>query len=81
MSTTVDRLFEEAKTTPKELAAEIGMDAQRLEAIYWGRWLPSPSERKQIAQAFGRQVDEIDWGHTMSPRNVRYHRFGLSEDF
>jgi hypothetical protein len=26
-------------------------------------------------------VDQISWGHTMNPRNVRYHRFGLKEDF
>ena len=33
------------------------------------------------AVALGVSVETISWGHTMNPRNVRYHRFGLKEDF
>ena len=25
----------------------------------------------------GLTPDDVIWGHTMDPRNVRYHRFGL----
>ncbi len=81
MSKTVDKLFEQANVTVKEVAAKIGLDPQRVQAICRGRWLASPQERQLIADVFDVSVDEIDWGHTMSPRNVRYHRFGLQEDF
>jgi len=37
--------------------------------------------REKLAAALGLPVTEISWGHTMSPRNVRYGRFGLKEDF
>jgi hypothetical protein len=50
-------------------------------AIVDGRWLASPAERAAIAAALGVAVETISWGHTMNPRNVRYHRFGLKEDF
>ena len=79
MSITVDQLFEQAKVTPADVAKRTGMEIKRVEAIFWGRWLPSPKERQLIADAFEVRVDEIDWGHTMSPRNVRYHRFGLPD--
>jgi hypothetical protein len=54
---------------------------ERVEAIAVGRWTPSPEERRRIAEAFGVSVEEISWGHTMDPRNIRYHRFGLKENF
>jgi hypothetical protein len=50
-------------------------------AIADGRWTPSPDERSRIAAAFGVQVSDVSWGHSMNPRNIRYHRFGLPEDF
>jgi len=81
MGITVDQLFERANVSPKDVAKKTGMDAGRVMAICGGRWMPSPKERQLIADALEVRVDAIDWGHTMSPRNVRYHRFGLSEDF
>ena len=53
----------------------------RDQAIAVGRWTPSPQERQRIAAAFGVSIDEISWGHNMDPRNIRYHRFGLKENF
>jgi hypothetical protein len=78
---TVDLLLEEQTLSVEELAERCGLDAQRVLAIVDGRWLASPAERTAIAAALGAAVDQISWGHTMNPRNVRYHRFGLKEDF
>jgi hypothetical protein len=78
---TVDVLLEELNLSIEELAEKSGILADRTLAIVDGRWLASPAERAAIAGALGMPVDGISWGHTMNPRNVRYHRFGLREDF
>ena len=78
---TIDLLFEESGTTIDDIAERAGMAPQRVEAIALGRWTPSPAERHKMAAAFDVDVDSISWGHTMDPRNVRYRRFGLKEDF
>lgn len=77
----VDQALEAANVSLDELVERTGLPRERVEAIVSGRWLPSPAERQAIAQVLGCPVGEISWGHTMSPRNVRYHRFGLPEDF
>jgi transcriptional regulator with XRE-family HTH domain len=78
---TVDLLLEERGLDLEELARLAGIERARVEAIVDGRWTPSPAQRERIAAALGVSVTEISWGHTMNPRNVRYHRFGLKEDF
>ena len=78
---TVDVLLEDRKLSIEELADACGLEPERVLAIVDGRWLASPAERERIAAALGVPPSEISWGHTMSPRNVRYHRFGLKEDF
>lgn len=78
---TVEHLLEQTGLTIEELAARAGMEAERTLAIADGRWTPSPAERERLAAALGLQVNEISWGHTMNPRNVRYRRFGLKENF
>jgi hypothetical protein len=78
---TLDVLVEELGMPLDDLAARCGMEPERVAAIADGRWLPSPAERQRVADALGVSVAEISWGHTMNPRNVRYHRFGLKEDF
>ncbi len=78
---TVEALLETADLALDELAAKAGLPFERALAIADGRWTPTPTEREKIAAAFGVPVGEISWGHTMNPRNVRYHRFGLKEDF
>jgi transcriptional regulator with XRE-family HTH domain len=78
---TVDMLFEEAGCVVEDIAERTGLPPGRVEAIAVGRWLPNPREREKIAAAFGVPVDEVSWGHTMDPRNVRYRRFGLKETF
>jgi hypothetical protein len=78
---TVEHLFELTGITINELAERAGLTLRRVEAIVTGCWTPSPQERGKIAAVFGVPVAEVSWGHTMSPRNIRYHRFGLKEDF
>ena len=78
---TIDLLFEESGLTIDEIAARAQLSIERMEAIAVGRWTPGPDDRRRIAAAFGISVDEISWGHTMDPRNIRYHRFGLKENF
>jgi len=78
---TVDVLVEEAQLSVEQLAERAELAPSRMQAIVDGRWLPSPAERQKIAAALGSEVNSISWGHTMSPRVVRYHRFGLKEDF
>jgi hypothetical protein len=78
---TVDVLLEERNLSIEELAASCGLPPDRVLAIVDGRWLASPPERQRIAEALGMDAAHISWGHTINPRNVRYHRFGLKEDF
>jgi transcriptional regulator with XRE-family HTH domain len=78
---TIDHLIEVAGLSIQAIAERTGLPAARIEAIAEGRWTPGPGERERIASAFGITVDEISWGHSMNPRNIRYRRFGLKEDF
>ena len=78
---TVDVILEESGLWIEEIAERANLTEERVEAIALGRWTPSPDERRRIAHAFSISVDEVSWGHTMDPRNVRYRRFGLNEDF
>ena len=78
---TVDLLFERSGLTVEDVAERSALPAKRVEAIALGRWTPSPAEREKIAAVFNVPVDQVSWGHTMDPRNVRYRQFGLKEDF
>ncbi len=76
---TIDLLFEETGLTIEGVAERSRLPAERVEAIAMGRWTPSPAERLRLAEAFLVAVDDISWGHTMDPRNIRYRRLGLRE--
>ncbi len=78
---TIDLLFEECELTIDDVADRAGLPLARVEAIALGRWTPSPEERRRIAAAFGVALEEVSWGHSMDPRNIRYRRFGLKENF
>jgi len=78
---TVDLLFEETCLTVEDVAERSQLDAERVKAIALGRWTPSPQERSRIAKVFNVAVEDISWGHTLDPRNIRYRRFGMQEDF
>ena len=77
----IDLLFEQTGYSLEDVAHRAGLAVDRIEAIAVGRWTPSPEERKKVAAAFNVAVEEISWGHTMDPRNVRYRQYGLREDF
>ena len=78
---TIDLLFYESQLTIEDVADRARLSPERVEAIAVGRWTPSPAEREKIAAAFGVPIADVSWGHTMDPRNIRYHRFGLKENF
>jgi transcriptional regulator with XRE-family HTH domain len=78
---TVEHLFEETGLAIEEVSQRSGLPVERVAAIAEGRWTPSPQERERIAAAFGVPVAEVSWGHTMNPRNIRYQRHGLKENF
>ncbi len=79
MPKTIDILLEEQNLSLSKLAERARLSLDRTDAIVNGRWTPSPDERTRLAAALGLPVDQIVWGHTMSPRNVRYRRCGLPE--
>jgi hypothetical protein len=78
---TLDYLLEQSQTTVADLAKASGLEAPRVQAIVDGRWTPSPDERQAIATALGMPVEQVAFGHNMNARNIRFHRFGLKEDF
>lgn len=78
---TVEFMFEETGLTIEDIAERTDLPVDRVVAIVVGRWTPSPAERAKVAEAFNVSVDEVSWGHTMDPRNIRYRRFGMKEDF
>ncbi|MCA9261026.1 MAG: hypothetical protein KDA61_17545 [Planctomycetales bacterium] len=78
---TVDHILEKSGRDPAWLAHHSGLELVRIVAIVEGRWLPSPGERRCIAAALEASLEDISWGHTMSPRNVRYHQFGIEKEF
>lgn len=78
---TIDLLFEETGLSIEEIAERSKLECERIEAIAVGRWTPSPDERQRLAAAFGVMIDDISWGHSMAPRVIRYHRFGLRDGF
>jgi transcriptional regulator with XRE-family HTH domain len=80
MPHSIDVLIEEHGIPLPELAERSAMSVERIDAIVHGRWTPSPDERRRLAAALGLDVDAVSWGHTMNPRNVRYHRYGMPED-
>lgn len=78
---TVEHLFELTGLAIEDVAEKAGLPVERVAAIAEGRWTPSPDERARIAAAFGVPVEEVSWGHSMNPRNIRYRRHGLKENF
>ncbi len=78
---TVEHLFEQTGYTIEDVAERANLTVERVAAIAEGRWTPSPDDRERIATAFGLPVEEISWGHSMNPRNIRYRRFGFKENF
>lgn len=53
------------------------LDRKVLQAIYDGRYTPSPQQRKRVADALGVDVEQIAWGHT----NPVTHLYGHGPQF
>ena len=63
MTKTVAELCGQQQIDLDTLVEKSGLDRSRVQAIVEGRWTPSPSERKSIAEALGVEPTEITWGH------------------
>ena len=81
MVKTVEHWLETTGLSLEGIASRARLPVERVAAIAEGRWTPSPDDRQRIAAAFGVEVAAVSWGHTASPRIVRFARFGLKEDF
>lgn len=81
MKKTLDHHSRELDVSADEIAVRTGLTRKRVEAIMAGRWTPSPADRERIAKALGVSVEDVIWGHTLDPRNLRYLRFGLKDQF
>jgi transcriptional regulator with XRE-family HTH domain len=78
---TVEHLLEERQIAIGEFARSAGLTPERALAIAEGRWTPSPEERARIAAALQVPETDVSWGHSVNPRNIRYRRHGLRENF
>ncbi len=56
-----------------ELTDKTNLDMKRLQAIYLGRWTPSPAERQKIAEALGTSTDDVAWGHETPIQRIYGH--------
>ena len=76
----VDDLCVQHDIEIEQLAAVAGLEEKRVRAIVMGRWTPSPHERDRIAAVFGRQRDEVAWGHATPVQHIHGHgpQFGRS---
>ncbi|MAG92490.1 MAG: hypothetical protein CMJ48_01890 [Planctomycetaceae bacterium] len=77
---TLDQHLLSLNVSTKDLAERADLALERVEAIAYGRWTPSPDDRATIAAALDLQVTDVIWGHTLDPRNIRYRQFGMPED-
>ncbi len=76
---TVDVWMEQKRLALEDVAERARLTVQRVEAIAVGRWTPSPQERVKIASALEVAVEDVIWGHTMDPRNLRYRQKGFNK--
>ena len=72
-ATSVHDLCQQQKITIDQLVERCGLESTRVQAIYLGRWTPSPAERQAIAAAFDVTVDEIAWGHKTPIQHIYGH--------
>ncbi len=63
MAKSVHDLCVEQNLTLAQLADRGGLDLGRVQAIYLGRWTPSPAEREKIATVLGVVKEDVAWGH------------------
>lgn len=73
MASTVHDLCTQRNVSLEQLAERSGLDLGRVQAIYLGRWTPSPAERRQIAQVLEIAVEDVTWGHTIPIQHIYGH--------
>ena len=59
----VQKLCEKKGVSLLSLAERSGTGLKRLQAIYLGRWTPTPNEREAIAKALDTPSSDIAWEH------------------
>jgi len=72
MSFSVKELCQQKGVSLLSLAERSGMDLKRLQAIYLGRWTPTPTQRDKVAQALETSSGDIAWQHS----NAVEHFYG-----
>jgi transcriptional regulator with XRE-family HTH domain len=72
-TTSVDDLCRNHNLTFDQLVERSGLESTRVQAIYLGRWTPSPAERKAIADVFGVGIDDVTWGHKTPIQHIYGH--------
>jgi len=73
MAKSVDEFCRELNITFEQLTERSGLEEARVQAIYLGRWTPSPNERKRIADVFDVTIDDIAWGHKTPIQHIYGH--------
>jgi transcriptional regulator with XRE-family HTH domain len=63
MSYSVQELCKQKGVSLLSLVERSGMDLNRLQAIYLGRWTPNPTQRENIAQVLNTPSGDIAWQH------------------
>lgn len=69
----IAQLCTERQISIQQIAAQSGIDDQRVLAIVMGRWTPSPQERDAIAAVFGLTRDQLAWGHKVPIQHIYGH--------
>lgn len=69
----VAELCQRLEWTVADLAQRAELEESRALAIVMGRWTPSPSERRRVADALGVAVDQIRWGHQTPIQHIYGH--------
>ena len=65
------RYMEETGMTVDQLIAAAKLDKKLVKAIVSGNYVPSPVERKRVAEAIGVSVEEISWDHAVPVEHLR----------
>jgi len=65
------RYMEEAGISLGQLVAASGLDAETVRAVVSGNYIPSPSQRQQLAAALGASKDDISWDHAVPVEHLR----------
>lgn len=73
MAISVHDLCKERGLSLLEVAEQSGLDLLRVQAIYLGRWTPSPSERQKIAAVLETPVEDVAWGHQTPIQHIYGH--------